>query len=70
VGPALDLSGVGSTFLSPIQTNGRFPSLFAVEPLNLSKRYRKTDALRGLNFTVDEGEIIVFLGPIRPRGKP
>jgi ABC-2 type transport system ATP-binding protein len=37
--------------------------LFAVETLGLSKRYGKTDALRGLNFTVDEGEIMVILGP-------
>ena len=40
-----------------------FPSLFAVETRNLSKRYGKTDALRGLNFTVNEGEIMVILGP-------
>ena len=38
-------------------------SLFAVETLSLSKRYGKTDALRELNFTVDEGEIMVILGP-------
>jgi len=37
--------------------------LFAVETLNLSKRYGKTDALRGLNFTVNQGEIMVILGP-------
>jgi len=37
--------------------------LFAVETLDLSKRYGKTDALRGLNFTVNEGEIMVILGP-------
>jgi ABC-2 type transport system ATP-binding protein len=37
--------------------------LFAVETLNLSKRYGKTDALRNLNFTVNEGEIMVILGP-------
>jgi ABC-2 type transport system ATP-binding protein len=34
-----------------------------VETLNLSKRYGKNDALRGLNFTVNEGEIMVILGP-------
>src|SRR5438132_5474320 len=39
------------------------PSLFAVETLSLSKKYGKTDALRELNFTVDEGEIMVILGP-------
>src|SRR5437899_7225958 len=38
-------------------------SLFAVETLSLSKRYGKTDALRELNFTVDEGEIMVILCP-------
>jgi len=37
--------------------------LFAVETLSLSKKYGKTDALRELNFTVDEGEIMVILGP-------
>ncbi len=37
--------------------------MFAVETLNLSKRYGKTDALRGLNFTVNKGEIMVILGP-------
>jgi len=37
--------------------------LHAVETLNLSKKYGKTDALRGLNFEVEEGEIMVILGP-------
>ena len=39
------------------------PSLFAVETVSLSKKYGKTDVLRELNFTVDEGEIMVILGP-------
>ncbi len=34
-----------------------------METLNLSKRYKKTEALRGLNFKVREGEIMVILGP-------
>jgi ABC-2 type transport system ATP-binding protein len=34
-----------------------------VETISLSKRYGKNDALRGLDFTVDEGEIMVILGP-------
>src|SRR5947208_15237827 len=34
-----------------------------METLNPAKRYGKTDALRGLNFTVNEGEIMVILGP-------
>ncbi len=37
--------------------------MYAVETISLSKRYGKTDALRELNFTVDEGEIMVILGP-------
>lgn len=37
--------------------------MYAVETISLSKRYGKTDALRGLNFTVDPGEIMVILGP-------
>jgi len=37
--------------------------LYAVDTISLSKRYGKTDALRELNFTVDEGEIMVILGP-------
>ncbi len=37
--------------------------MYAVETIRLSKRYGKTDALRELNFTVDEGEIMVILGP-------
>jgi ABC-2 type transport system ATP-binding protein len=37
--------------------------LLAVETLNLTKKYGKTDALRGLNFAVDQGEIMVILGP-------
>ncbi len=37
--------------------------MYAVETLNLSKRYKKTEALRGLNFKVREGEIMVILGP-------
>ncbi|HYY90638.1 MAG TPA: ABC transporter ATP-binding protein [Candidatus Dormibacteraeota bacterium] len=34
-----------------------------METISLSKRYGKNDALRGLDFTVDEGEIMVILGP-------
>ena len=34
-----------------------------METLGLSKRYGKTDALRGLDFAVKEGEIMVILGP-------
>ena len=37
--------------------------MYAVETISLSKKYGKTDALRELNFTVDEGEIMVILGP-------
>jgi ABC-2 type transport system ATP-binding protein len=38
--------------------------LYAVETIGLTKKYgKKTDALRGLNFTVDQGEIMVILGP-------
>lgn len=37
--------------------------MYAVETISLSKKYGKTDALRGLNFTVDRGEIMVILGP-------
>lgn len=35
----------------------------AVETLSLTKRYGKTEALRGLNFEVEKGEIMVILGP-------
>ncbi len=35
----------------------------AVETLGLSKRYGKTEALRGLDFAVNQGEIMVILGP-------
>jgi ABC-2 type transport system ATP-binding protein len=35
----------------------------AVEALNLSKKYKKSQALRGLDFEVREGEIMVILGP-------
>lgn len=37
--------------------------LFAVETKKLTKRYGKTYALRDLDFTVDENEIMVLLGP-------
>ncbi|MBO0887612.1 ABC transporter ATP-binding protein [Candidatus Bathyarchaeota archaeon] len=37
--------------------------MYAVETVSLSKRYGKNDALRELNFTVNEGEIMVILGP-------
>src|SRR5260370_8768069 len=46
-----------------MKAKGSLPSLVAVETLNLSKRYGKNDALRGLNFTVNKGEIMVILGP-------
>ena len=35
----------------------------AVEALNLSKKYKKSQALRGLDFEVRKGEIMVILGP-------
>jgi ABC-type multidrug transport system ATPase subunit len=44
--------------------------LLAVETLDLSKTYGKTDALRGLNFTVNEGEVMASLDSSRLRGKP
>jgi len=37
--------------------------VFAIETRNLTKLYGKTKALKGLDFTVDEGEIMVLLGP-------
>ena len=37
--------------------------LYAVETKKLTKRYGKTYALRDLDFTVDENEIMVLLGP-------
>ena len=37
--------------------------LYAVETLGLSKKYGKNEALRGLDFAVKEGEIMVILGP-------
>jgi len=37
--------------------------MFAVETQNLVKQYGKTQALKGLDFTVNEGEIMVLLGP-------
>jgi ABC-type Na+ transport system ATPase subunit NatA/heat shock protein HslJ len=37
--------------------------VYAVETQNLIKRYGKTQALKGLDFSVDQGEIMVLLGP-------
>jgi ABC-type multidrug transport system ATPase subunit len=37
--------------------------MYAVETQNLVKRYGKTYALKGLDFTVNAGEIMVLLGP-------
>ncbi len=37
--------------------------MFAVETKSLTKQYGKTQALKGLDFTVNEGEIMVLLGP-------
>jgi ABC-2 type transport system ATP-binding protein len=37
--------------------------VYAVETHNLTKRYGKVHALKGLNFTVNPGEIMVLLGP-------
>jgi len=37
--------------------------MYAVETQNLIKQYGKTQALKGLDFTVNEGEIMVLLGP-------
>ncbi|TEU04429.1 ABC transporter ATP-binding protein, partial [Candidatus Bathyarchaeota archaeon] len=37
--------------------------MYAVETQNLTKRYGKTHALKGLDFTVDPKEIMVLLGP-------
>ena len=37
--------------------------MLAVETIGLTKKYRKADALRGLDFSVKNGEIMVILGP-------
>lgn len=37
--------------------------MYAVETKNLAKRYGKTWALKNLDFTIDENEIMVLLGP-------
>jgi len=37
--------------------------MYAVETQNLMKKYGKTYALKGLDFTVDPEEIMVLLGP-------
>lgn len=37
--------------------------MYAIETKNLAKRYGKTDALKDLDFTIDENEIMVLLGP-------
>jgi len=44
--------------------------LLALETLDLSKTYGNTDALRGLTFIVNEGEIMVISDPSRLRGEP
>ncbi len=49
------------TLLRAIQKENRF--MYAVETQNLIKRYGKTYALKGLNFTVNPEEIMVLLGP-------
>ena len=38
-------------------------SVYAVETRNLTKKYGKTQALKGLDFKVDPEEIMVLLGP-------
>jgi ABC-2 type transport system ATP-binding protein len=37
--------------------------MYAVETKNLTKRYGNTFALKNLDFTIDEGEVMVLLGP-------
>jgi len=37
--------------------------MHAIETKDLTKRYGKTDALKNLDFTIDENEIMVLLGP-------
>ena len=37
--------------------------MYAVETKNLTKQYGKTYALKNLDFTIDENEIMVLLGP-------
>ncbi|UCD40232.1 MAG: ATP-binding cassette domain-containing protein [Candidatus Bathyarchaeota archaeon] len=37
--------------------------MYAVETQNLTKRYGKTQALKGLDFMLDSEEIMVLLGP-------
>ena len=37
--------------------------MYAVETKNLTKRYGKTWALKNLDFTIDENEVMVLLGP-------
>ncbi|MCK4633645.1 ATP-binding cassette domain-containing protein [Candidatus Bathyarchaeota archaeon] len=37
--------------------------MYAIETKDLTKRYGKTDALKNLDFAIDENEIMVLLGP-------
>ena len=34
-----------------------------IEIKNLHKRYDKTDVLKGINFTVNDGDVVTILGP-------
>ena len=48
---------------NPITHIEELASMYAVETQNLTKRYGKTQALKGLDFKVDLKEIMVLLGP-------
>jgi len=67
---ALDVCPVRFNIFIAHPEQRTFPSLLALETLDLSKTYGNTDALRGLTFIVNEGEIMVISDPSRLRGEP
>jgi ABC-2 type transport system ATP-binding protein len=52
-----------TTYLSQFILNSEYQLMHAVETKALTKQYGKTAALKGLDFAVDEKEIMVLLGP-------
>jgi ABC-type histidine transport system ATPase subunit len=37
---------------------------------NLYKKFKDTEVLKGLSLTVDEGEVVVIIGPAEPERAP
>jgi ABC-2 type transport system ATP-binding protein len=57
--PQIDVNNLAKTFKVPEREGGFIASVRSI----FKRRYKEVRAVDGINFTIDEGEIVGFLGP-------